>query len=229
MRNTNTDMPQSSILARSAADFLQAQLTRPLLLAIDEALSVGAQRAWAAARNMAKGHLPTALGQLRHLHMNETYQQALVTSGASPSPLRGNAVVTGHSGVLTLARFNVRGGKWQHGRRSVTRRQLAQANAAVESLVQPALFDVGAAPANVVVFFIADFAYSVATAPERPVAVHIALPDHAMRWWLFSEPLNTFIARYDQPVVTTQEDLVRPTLKRRREQPPYNQSTGSSS
>lgn len=109
-------------------------------MGIEEALVVGAQRAYVAARGMDDGHLPSVVGQLRHFHMNESFQRALAVNDASPSPIRGNAIVTGRTGVFTLARFNIKEGLWVNGRRSQTRRQMSVANMAIEPLVQPELF-----------------------------------------------------------------------------------------
>src|SRR3546814_3248999 len=96
-------------------------------MGLEEAKLVGAQRAYAAARGMDDGHLPSVVGQLRHFHINESFHRALAVADASLSPLRGNQIVTGRSGIFTLARFNTKYGVWNSGRRSETRHQMRSA------------------------------------------------------------------------------------------------------
>lgn len=192
---------------------LVKSLTRELVLAVEEALFVGAQRAYATARGMNEGHLPHAVGQFRHFQMNEAFQRALESAGASPSPIRGNGIVTGRSGVFTVARFNIPEGFWINGRRSHTRRQMSLANRAIEPLVQPELFDTYQAPADAVAFFVACFSGSLCVQPETPVSIQIAVPARDMRSWLFREPVSEFAKRFDQ-ASSDQSDLAKPILKK---------------
>lgn len=195
-------------------DLLVRNLTREVIMGIEDALSVGAQRAYTAARGMDEGHLPSVVGQLRHFHMNESFQRALAVGDASPSPLRGNQIVTGRAGVFTLARFNIKEGVWINGRRSETRRQMSMANEAIEPLVQPELFADYVPPSEAVAFFVACFAGSLHIQPESPVSIQIAVPDRYMQGWLFREPIEAFIKRYDQKPVAMQDDLAMPKLKK---------------
>lgn len=111
-------MPQPT--QETIHDLLVKNVPREVVMGVEDALTVGAQRAYMAARGMDEGHLPHAVGQLRHFHMNEAFQRALATNGAEPSPIRGNGIVTGRTGVFTLARFNIPEGFWINGRRSHT-------------------------------------------------------------------------------------------------------------
>jgi hypothetical protein len=185
-----------------------------VILGIEEALVAGAQRAYAAARGMDDGHLSSVVGQLRHFHMNEAFQRALVVGNASPSPLRGNRIVTGRTGVFTLARINIKEGLWNNARRSETRKQMSLANAAIEPLVQPELFLDYVPPSDAVAFFVACFAETLHVQPESPVSIQIATPDRKMQGWLFREPIEAFIKRYDETPATTQNDLAMPKLKK---------------
>lgn len=195
-------------------DLLMRNIPREIIMAIEEALVVGAQRAYAAAHGMDDGHLPSVVGQLRHFHMNESFQRALTVSDAAPSPIRGNAIVTGRTGVFTLARFNIKEGLWVNGRRSQTRRQMSMANKAIEFLVQPELFADYKSPTEVVAFFVACFAGSLHTQPESPVSIQIAVPDRNMQGWLFRESIDVFVKRYDQKPMSQQDDLAMPKLKK---------------
>jgi len=195
-------------------DLLVRNIPRDIIMGIEEALVVGAQRAYVAARGMDDGHLPSVVGQLRHFHMNESFQRALAVNDASPSPIRGNAIVTGRAGVFTLARFNIKEGLWLNGRRSQTRRQMSMANKAIEPLVQPELFAEYEHPSEAVTFFVACFAGSLHIQPESPVSIQIAVPDRNMQGWLFREPIDAFAKRYDQKPVSQQDDLAMPKLKK---------------
>jgi hypothetical protein len=192
---------------------LVQNIPRDLILGVEEAQIVGAQRAHNASRGMDDGHLPSVVGQLRHFHMNETFHRALTSAGASPSPIRGNGIVTGRAGVFTLARFNIKEGLWINGRRSQTRKQMSFANKAIEPLVQPELFTEYVPPSDAVVFFVSCFSGSLQIQPDAPTSIQIAVPDRNMVGWLFREPLNAFIQRYEQQPAA-QDDFAKPKLKK---------------
>lgn len=204
-------MPQPTLETIHA--LLVKNVPREVVMGVEDALAVGAQRAYVAARGMDEGHLPHVVGQLRHFHMNEAFQRALAANGAEPSPIRGNGIVTGRTGVFTLARFNIPEGFWINGRRSRTRKQMSLANMAIEPLVQPELFSGYQPPSDAVAFFVACFSGSLNIQPESPVSIQIAVPDRYMRGWLFKEPLDEFVKRYDQMPVG-QHDLAVPKLKK---------------
>lgn len=195
-------------------DLLVRNVPRETLMGIEEALVAGAQRAYASARGMAEGHLPHVVGQLRHFHMNESFHRALAAGDAAPSPIRGNGIVTGRTGVFTLARFNIPDGFWINGRRSHTRRQMSMANRAIEPLVQPELFEQYVPPSDAVAFFVSCFSGSLNYQPEAPLSIQIAVPDRHMRGWLFREPLNAFMQRYEVKPAAGQADLAVPKLKK---------------
>ena len=195
-------------------DLLVRNIPRELVMGLEEAKLIGAQRAYAAARGMDDGHRPSVVGQMRHFHMNETFHRALSVAGASPSPLRGNQIVTGRAGIFTLARFNTKYGVWNSGRRSETRKQMALANAAIEPLVQPGLFADYVPPSDAVVFLVACFTGSLHAQPETPISIQIAVPDRRMDGWLFREPIDAFIKRYNQKPTAAQDDLAKPKLKK---------------
>lgn len=188
-------------------------IPRGMVMAVEEALIVGSQRAHAASQGMHEGHLPHVVGQLRHFHMNETFHRALESGAATPSPIRGNGIVSGRSGVFTLARFNIPEGFWINGRRSHTRRQMSFANKAIEPLIQPELFGQYSPPSDAVAFFVACFSGSLHIQPESPTSIQIAVPNRDMRGWLFKEPVGVFLQRYEQ-APEVQEDHAKPTLKK---------------
>lgn len=197
----------------SIPELLLRNIPREIVLGIEDALIVGAQRGYAVAHGMADGHLPHVVGQMRHFQMNESFHRALAVANASPSPIRGNTIVTGRTGVFTLARFNIPEGVWVNGRRSHTRRQMSMANKAIEPLVQPGLFEDYVPPSEAVAFFVACFSGSLHQQPESPVSIQIAVPDRYMRGWLFREHVGTFVQRYEQKPAA-QDDLAVPKLKK---------------
>lgn len=192
---------------------LAASIPRELIMAVEDGLFAGASRAYMASKDMHEGHLPSVVGQARHFHMNEAFHLALEASGAQPTSIRGNKIITGRAGVFRLARFNIPEGMWVNGRRSQTRRQMALANRAIVPLVRPGFFDEQSVAPQGVAFFVACFSHSLQVHPERPSSVQIAVPDTQMESWLFREPLPEFIKRYE--VRAAQPDLARPKLKRR--------------
>lgn len=194
---------------------LVRDLPRDLVMAVEDALCSGASRAFAAAHGTENGHLPNVVGQLRHFKMNEAFHRVLVVNNAAPTPIRGNSLITGQAGVFTIGRFNVRAGSWINSRRSSLRQQMALANAALEPLVQSSLFDQYRPPTSAAVFFVACFSSSLSVSPDVPLSIHIAVPDRALRGWLFREPINDFLQRYEPTHGEIQPDLAKPRLKKR--------------
>lgn len=197
----------------SIPDLLQQNIPKELLMSVEDALRVGAQRAYFAAEGMNSGHLAYVIGQMRHFHMNEAFHLALATSDAEPSPVRGNRIIHGRTGIVNLARFNSSVSSWNNSRRSLSRRQMALVNQAVESLVTGDLFDEEKPPSEVTVFFVANFSGSVLVQPELPLSIHIAVPDKTMHNWLFHETVPEFLNRY-KDVPKTQPDNAMPQLKK---------------
>ena len=203
-------MPQPS--RKAIAELIMQNIPRDLLLGIEEGLNVGAARAFSGAKGMHSGHVKHAVGQMRSFHMNETFNEALVAGGANPTPIKGNSLVVGRSGMLTLSRFNVSARTWNNGRRSAMRRQLAQANQAIEQLVQPGLFS-PTPITEATIFFVASFSGSMAFEPEAPQTIYIAVPDKNMKSWIFQESLESFCSRYFEVENPAQPDMVQPKLK----------------
>jgi hypothetical protein len=198
---------------QSVPNLLVQNLPRDLVFGLEDACLSGAERAHSWARNMELGHRPTALGQARHLYMSETFHQALLAADANPTELRGNRIVTGAAGMFTIGRFNAKHGDWKGGFRSSTRRQMALANKALESLVQPDMFSRQTQVTQGVVFIVACFSGSLARQPERPEAIYVAVPDSLMSGWIFREPIEVFQQRYEATASTEQVDLAVPRLK----------------
>jgi hypothetical protein len=189
------------------ADLLVSCIPRELLLAVEEGLNAGAVRAFQAS--------PHVLGQNRHFQMNEAYHRALEGNGATPTPIKGSAIITGSAGVFTLGRLNTREDVWASARRSHTRRHMAQVNRSIEPLVQTDLFAAVEDPKQAVAFFVATFSASVDLQPEMPINIELAVPNPALNKWLFKESVQRFLQRYNAPA-KTQHDGASPKLKANR-------------
>lgn len=199
--------------SESVADLLLENLPRNLILAVEEALLAGAGRAFQAARGMAEGHLPHVVGQLRHFHMNESFHKTLFIAGLDPSPIKGNGIVSATAGIFRVSRFNIPRGFWVNGRRSVTRRHMSWVNRALEPLVQTDMFQGYAPPSEATAFFVGCFSGTPADDPSKNASIQLAVPNRDMTGWLFREPLEEFLGRYDAADIT-QPDGAHPALKK---------------
>jgi hypothetical protein len=199
------------VVSEPVADLLIRNIPRDLVMGVEDALMSGARRAFECSEGMDVGHLASVMGHMRHFHMNERFQVAMTVAGAEPTPLKGNAIVVGRSGIFTLGRINISRGLWNHGNRSKARRKLSQENRCIEPLVQPELFGLPVPIDGGAAFFVAEFSGSLKHSPEAPLVINIAVPDRAMEQWLFWEPLTTFLSRYN--TVPEQKDGAVPTLK----------------
>ena len=185
---------------------------RDLIMGVEDACEVGAVRAHEATKDMDENHRKNALGQMRAFFMNEAFDETLRAADAVHTPLKGNSVVVGHAGIFKFSRVNMSSETWNNCGRSAIRRQLAEANQSNTQLVQPSLF--AAEPITTATFFfVACFSGSLTNQPERPLEIHIAVPDTKMKGWLFREPLGRFLARYDE-APQLQVDLATPKLKK---------------
>lgn len=196
----------------AVAELLIANLPRDLVMGIEDALTTGGQRAHLATCMMDKGHLAHAFGQVRHFHCNEAFHRALSAGNVHPTPISGNSIVTGVSGIFRLGRFNIPPGMWMNGRRSQTRRQLALANKAIEQLVQPDIFSEQTVVTEAVAFFVTYFTRSVEDRAKYNISIEIAVPDRYLKNWIFRESLKEYLRRYE--IKPVQQDLAKPRLRR---------------
>lgn len=186
-------------------------LPKDLVMGINDSLYAGSERAYIRAKDDATGHRTSILGNMRHWCMNEEFHKSLLANGCSPSPLRGNNLVTGKSGIFNIGRINDNNVSWNNLTRAKTRQRLAEHNRFIESLIQPSLFgDLEAIP-TATVFFLARFSGSFLDNPESPISVELVVPSHDMKSWLYREDIISFLTRYE--TVTLQTDKALPTLK----------------
>ncbi len=180
-------------------------------MGINESLYAGAERAYVRAKHDATGHRASILGNMRHWCMNEEFYKSLLANGCSPSPLKGNNLVTGKSGIFNIGRINDNNVSWNNLTRAKTRQRLAEHNSFIESLVQPSLFENPKNIPTATVFFLARFSGNFAEQPESPLSIELVVPSPDMRAWLFREEIGLFLKRYEQ--VVTQSDNAFTKLK----------------
>jgi len=190
---------------------LVQNLTKDLVMGINESLYAGAERAYVRAKHDATGHRSSILGNMRHWCMNEEFYKSLLANGCTPSPLKGNNLVTGKSGIFNIGRINDNNVSWNNLTRAKTRQRLAEHNRFIESLVQPSLFGDPDDIPTATVFFLARFSGSFSEQPEAPLSIELVVPSHDMRSWLFREDIAQFLTRYDQAI--SQSDKALPKLK----------------
>lgn len=196
------------------ASLLVQHIPRDLIMGVEDALLIGAQRGTSAGAGMNPGHRSHAVGQMRHFHMNETFRDALDAAGTNPTQIKGNRVVTAVSGIFALGRFNISNGVWNNGRRSRTRREMAMANLSIEPLVTPDLFDAYQPATRATVFFVGVFDRSVQDTAAIPLSIDIAVPNHELKEWLFRMSTAQFLTLYEsQDFASEQLDLAVPQLK----------------
>jgi hypothetical protein len=178
------------------AALLIANVPRDLVMGVEDAFAAGALEAHSMTKGVSKKQRKIALGYMRHIQMNERFSDLLEAADAELVPLQGNRVIVGKAGMCKFSRLNMTTTNWNHASRSTIRRELSEANQAMSELVQPSLFD--AQPVNGgTFFFIARFSGSLHHHPETPLQIYIAVPTPKMDGWIFREPLNQFLDRYD--------------------------------
>jgi hypothetical protein len=159
-------------------DLLVRNIPRGLVMGLEEAMLVGAQRAYAAARGMDDGHLPSVVGQLRHFHMNESFHRALDCRGrvsftAARQPDRHRP---GRDLDLGTAQYQGRGLE-QRAAQSQPENRCPWRTRPSSRWFNPGLFSGYVEPSQAVVFIVACFAGSLRSQPDTPVSIEIAVPD----------------------------------------------------
>lgn len=195
------------------AELLVQNLPRDLVMGIEDALITGARRGYLASHTMHSGHRRSAIGQSRHFHMNEAFSEALEAAGAEPSPLRGNRIVVGRAGMLSIGRFHSDTGL-KGGSRSQSRKDLAEANAVLEKVVTPDLFEIERPLTTGSIFFVSvSNPHYNGDEGEDPLSrIEIGVPAVDMSGWVFHESTKIFLQRYE--LAAPQEDNAQVILKK---------------
>ncbi|MGN5221454.1 hypothetical protein [Aeromonas veronii] len=193
------------------ADLLLKSLPRDLVLGLQDAVYVAAERASKAAMASDPGHRATVLGTQRHWHSNELFHEVFEANGCNPQKLRGNKIVEGRSGIFTILRENYCSNKWNKFFKSQQKKIRISENKRIQQLVQPDLFDEDGSVTNATVFILCCYSGSLQQQPESPVAIYVTVPSADGKSFLFHEPIGLFLSRYE--VAPQQEDKAVVTLK----------------
>lgn len=192
-------------------DKLSSAIPRDFLLNLERLMPQALAEAVATGMRFDAGHRSTATGWARHMFFNEVMADAMDEAGIEHPPLRGNAIVFGRVGVVTLARVHMGKVQWNNGRRSKTKVKLCAPNAHAKKLVHPDLFegeiDV-AEPIEMAAFILTE-----GNDLNDHFAIHVVVTDETMdlRNPVFREGLNQFLQRYQRRQDV--EDMVKPKLK----------------
>lgn len=194
------------------ADLVVQHVPKQLLMALSDAIFAASKRSYDFAKKKSQGHRATALGLERYLNLNETIHEVFEANGCNPGKLSGNRIVEGHSGIFTIARESYNDNQWKKLFRSKRKQTLIAENVFVENVVQPDLFSDGSDVPKATLFIVCRFSGSLELQPEAPMSIELVVPSSDGKSWVFHEPLELFLTRYD--VVPPQEDNAFPGLRK---------------
>lgn len=194
------------------ADLIVQHVPKQLIMALSDAIYAASKRSFDSAKMKNQDHRATALGLERYLNLNETIHEVFEANGCNPGKLCGNRIVEGRSGIFTIARESYNDNQWKKLFRSKRKQTLISENVFVEKVVQPDLFSDGSDVPKATLFVVCRFSGSLQTQPEAPMSIELVVPSSDGKTWVFHEPLELFLTRYD--VVPSQEDNAFPGLKK---------------
>lgn len=194
------------------ADLVVQHVPKQLFMALSDAIYAASKRSFDYAQKKKVDHRSTALGYDRHLNLNETIHEVFEANGCNPDKLRGNRIVEGRSGIFTIVRESYNDNQWKRLFRSKRKQTLIAENVFVEKVVQPDLFSDGSDVPKATLFIVCRFSGSLDSQPEAPMSIELVVPSSDGKNWVFHEPLELFLTRYD--VVPPQEDNAFPELRR---------------
>ncbi|MCR9025473.1 hypothetical protein NW939_12710 [Aeromonas caviae] len=194
------------------AELIVQHVPKQLLMALSDAVYAASKRSYDSAKKKSQGHRATALGLERYLNLNETIHEVFEANGCSPEKLSGNRIVEGRCGIFTIARESYNDNRWKALFRSKRKQTLIADNSFVEKIVQPDLFSDGTDIPKATLFVVCRFSGSLQTQPEAPLSIELVVPSSDGKRWVFHEPLELFLTRYD--VAPSQEDNAFPGLKK---------------
>jgi hypothetical protein len=191
------------------------QIPRDVLMACEDAYYSGDEKGRARASAFVKSHRPSAAGQVKHFHINETFYEALDAQGAQPTPLKGTKLVVGKVGIFNIARLNVPSHKWVNSRKSAMRKKLAEVNDNIaRKYVQSDMFKDAAEPNGGTIFILGVMDGADENGIAQLTQVMIAVPAPDLRSWLYLKSVPDFLKLYDQADSVVQLDNAQPKLKK---------------
>lgn len=200
---------------RELEKLITKHIPRDALMAFEDAYFAGDAQGRQHSAIFARGHRPSAAGQAKHFFINETFHEALLAHGATPTPLCGTRLVVGRLGIFNIVRLNVPGHKWVDLRRSATRSRLAELNHMIErKYVQSDLFATPRDVSEGTLFVLGVMDGQDLNGIAQLTQVMVALPAPGMRSWLYINTTTELLTLYGQPRTRTQPDNAVPKLKK---------------
>lgn len=194
-------------------ELLSSSLQRDFLLNLQRLIPGALERVRKFSEEFMAGHRPSVMGQVRHFALNETLVRGFDESGIPHPPLRGNAIMVGKVGVVSLARVHMGQSQWDNSRRSKTKVKLCKPNYLAKRLVQGDIFDNETPIAEITVFVVTEGDGANGAPP-----IYLVVPDDTMdlRSPVFKEELTMFLQRYQrtQDVVDRVEPKLKPGVKK---------------
>lgn len=208
-------MTVSSAGKQKIETLVVSNVPRDALMACEDAYYDGDEKGRIRAAVFSPGHRPSAAGQVKHFHTNESFHEALKAHGGEPSPLCGTRLVVGRFGIFNVVRLNVAGHKWVNLRRSATRKKLAQLNQIIEQKYVQGDFFVSEREVNGGTIFILGVVDGVdSNGIAQLTQVMVALPAPNMESWLYMSTMADVLKLYDQVDTQGQVDNAQPKLKK---------------
>lgn len=195
-RQRGTDLSTSP--KEKIAELLTSSIPKDVLVDYDHY----AQEALASAKKVgamhAAGHRSSGVGYNLHLFLNDALAKTLENASVSHPPLRGNSIVSGTTGIVTLMRIHKSQVQWDNTGRSKGKRKLCLRNKAVTGWFQPDLLR-EEATAGEDPEFTASLVTQGSSASDR-LEIYVIVTNDQMdlRNPLFQEPLPQFIQRYER-------------------------------
>ncbi|MGY1519002.1 hypothetical protein [Luteimonas sp. A482] len=187
------DSPKEKI-----AELLTSSVRKDVLVDYDHF----AQEALASAKKVgamhAAGHRSSGVGYNLHLFLNDALAQAFGNASVPHPPLRGNAIVSGTTGVVTLMRIHKSQVQWDNAGRSKGKRKLCLRNEAVTGWFQPDLLREGSSVVEEPEFTASLVTQGSAASDRLEIYVVVTNDQMDLRNPLFQEPLSQFIQRYER-------------------------------
>lgn len=198
-------------------ELLSSSLPRDFLLDLQRMIPGALERVRKISEAFMLGHQASVLGHTRHFALNETLVQCLDESGIPHPPLKGNAIMVGKVGVVSMARVHMGQSQWDNSRRSKTKVKLCKPNFVAKRMVQGDIFDDDTPIAEMTAFIVTEGDGSNGIVP-----IYLVVPDEKMdlRNPVFKEELSVFMQRYQQPqdVVDRVDPKLKPGVKKQDKQ-----------
>lgn len=200
---------------RELEQLIMKNVPRDLFMACEDAYYNGDEKGRLEASSYAEGHRPSAAGQMKHLHINEAFHEALEAQGAVPTPLKGTQLVIGRSGIFNIARLNVPNHRWTRLRRGATRLTLSELNENIQKgYVQGDFFSDAVLPTTGTILILGVMDGIDVNGIAQLTQVMVALPAPNMKSWLYLSTISNFVSLYDRADVDNQIDNAQPKLKK---------------